>query len=91
MDPEQMDDMEALMEDKMEDKMTDKSGKSTKTVEEQLEEQDHEMCCCCICQCQTKETKKLACCGCFPIKFGVYIIGVITFALLVFLFVEVFY
>jgi len=49
------------------------------------------MCCCCICQCQTKETKDLACCGCFPIKFGVYAIGIITFCLLIFLFVEIFY
>ena len=35
MDPEQMDDMEAMMEEKMEDKMTAKSGKS---IQEQLEE-----------------------------------------------------
>jgi len=79
-----MDDMEALMEEKM-------SQKTAKTVEEQLEEQEHEMCCCCICQCQTKETKDLACCGCFPIKLGVYAIGIITFCLLLFLFVEIFY
>ena len=49
------------------------------------------MCCCCICQCQTKETKDLACCGCFPIKCGVYCIGIITFCLLLFLFIEIFY
>ena len=41
--------MEALMEDKM-------SAKTHKTVNEQLEEQDHEMCCCC---CKTSR-------GCSP-------------------------
>lgn len=89
-----MDDMEApmMMDDqKMEDKMTAKSQKSNQSVKSQLSEQDHEMCCCCICQCQTKETKELGCCGCFPIKCGVYCIGIITFALLMFLFVEIFY
>lgn len=98
MDPEP-DNMEAMMDEPMEDQemmmneemMEKMSQKTSKTVEEQIKHQDHEFCCCCVCQCQTEVTRNLACCGCFPIKCGVITIGVITFVLLILLFVEVFY
>jgi len=56
-----------------------------------LDNQEHEMILCCICQCSTKETRDLSCCGCFPIKFGVIMIGVITIFLCLAIFVELMY
>jgi amino acid transporter len=50
-----------------------------------------EMCCCCICQCSTKKTEDLSCCGCFPIKCGLVTIGGFTFAVTLFLLIEIFY
>lgn len=50
-----------------------------------------EMCCCCICQCSTKKTEDLSCCGCFPIKCGLVTIGAFTFAVTLFILIEIFY
>ena len=74
----------ALMEEKPE------SAKKL-TLDELCEQEEGCLCCCCICHCSVKETKDLACCGCFPIKCGVVAIGVATIFLFAAIFVEVFY
>merc|ERR1712010_313696 len=61
------------------------------TLDELAVEEEGCLCCCCICHCSVKETKDLACCGCFPIKRGVVTIGILTIALFAAIFVEVFY
>jgi hypothetical protein len=61
------------------------------TLDELAIEEEGCLCCCCICHCSVKETKDLACCGCFPIKCGVVTIGILTIALFAAMFAEVFY
>merc|ERR1719194_66746 len=51
------------------------------TLEEIAIEEEGCLCCCCVCHCSVKETKDLACCGCFPIKCGVVTIGILTILL----------
>jgi len=79
-------------EDAMLDKKDDEGDKKTEPAEEEEEkEEEHDMCCCCICQCSTEETKKLSCCGCFPIKCGLIVVGIIYCCLTVAMFIELFY
>merc|ERR1712100_816621 len=61
------------------------------TLDELAIEEEGCLCCCCICHCSVKETKDLACCGCFPIKCGVVTIGILTILLFTALFIEVFW
>ena len=53
--------------------------------------ENSEVCCCCICQCSRPETRKLSCCGCFPIKCGIVATGIFTLFLILITFVEIFY
>lgn len=80
--------------------MSEKAGSEKKSLldekkaTEANEEENpyvEEMCCCCICQCSTKKTEDLSCCGCFPIKCGLVTIGAFTFAVTLFLLIEIFY
>merc|ERR1712227_718388 len=80
-----MDEGMALMEEKQEE------APKKLTLEELTEKEEGCLCCCCICHCSVKETKDLACCGCFPIKCGVVTIGILTILLFAAIFVEVFY
>jgi hypothetical protein len=48
------------------------------------------MCCCCVCKCSEPETKDLGCCGCFPIKCGVIIIGFLIIVITVLVALELF-
>ena len=69
----------------------EKAAEETQADDETKNYEPHELCCCCVCNCSNEKTRNLGCCGCFPIKCGVISIGVILFALLLFLFIEVFY
>ena len=80
-----MDEGMALMENKEEE------PPKKLTLNELAIEEEGCLCCCCICHCSVKETKDLACCGCFPIKCGVVTIGILTIALFAAIFAEVFY
>ena len=55
------------------------------TLEEIAIEEEGCLCCCCVCHCSVKETKDLACCGCFPIKCGVLTIGIFTLLLAIYM------
>ena len=52
---------------------------------------DSEVCCCCICHCSEERTRSLSCFGCFPIKCGIVSTGILTVALIVSSFTEIFY
>lgn len=47
-------------------------------------------CCCCVCQCTETEYKDLTCCGCFPVKCGIYAIGIFAVMLCICIFAETF-
>jgi len=59
--------------------------------EEEFDESETCPCCCCFCQCSTHKTKDLKCFGCFPIKFGVALIGLLTIFLTVCIYCEIFF
>lgn len=61
-----------------------KEEKKGPTIEEQ-------MCCCCICRCQGEEDRPYSCCGCFPLKCGLIVIGILTIFVTLALFVEVYW
>ena len=92
-----MDDMEGMMDDaeKMDegDNQTEapEETPAKKTLGELALEEEGCLCCCCICHCSTKETIKEKCCCCFPIKCGVVVINLLTVALFVLLFLQVFF
>lgn len=54
-------------------------------------DEEPEMCCCFVCNLTPKKTKDLTCCCMVPIRCGVVLIGLLTIALLLFLFVDVGY
>ena len=66
------------------------SCKSTEASEEEREEDKYCACCCCLCHCSEREYRDLSCCGCFPVKCGIYSIGILAVALTVLIFVETF-
>merc|ERR1712167_120296 len=45
---------------------------------ERVRKIEEQMCCCCICRCQGEEDKWYSCCGCFPMKCGLIVIGILT-------------
>ena len=87
MSDEMMDEGMALMEEKEQAPQAPEKL----TLDELALKEEGCLCCCCICHCSVKETKDLACCGCFPIKCGVVAIGITTILLFTAVFVEVFY
>jgi len=48
------------------------------------------VCCCCLCHCSEKEYRDLSCFGCFPVKCGIYGIGLLTIFLTICIFLETF-
>ena len=63
---------------------------STQAPEEEPEELKYCACCCCLCHCSEREYRDLTCCGCFPVKCGIYAIGILAIFLTVLIFVETF-
>jgi len=76
------------MSEKMSEKMSDRQ--STQAPEEEPEELRYCICCCCLCHCSEREYRDLSCCGCLPVKCGIYTIGVFAVALTALIFVETF-
>ena len=72
----------------MSEKMSEKA--STQAPEEEPEELKYCACCCCLCHCSEREYRDLTCCGCFPVKCGIYAIGILAIFLTVLIFVETF-
>lgn len=75
------DEMDKLMED---DKKSEKKedDKKSEVSEDDPEPKDNTCpCCCCLCVCSNEFTEEASCCGCFPIKAGVILIGIFQFAL----------
>jgi len=75
--------MDAMMGD--DDKMS-KSDKSEKKDDDESSDDptpkdNLEPCCCCLCVCSNEFTVDRSCCGCFPIKCGIVVIGIFTFVL----------
>jgi heme/copper-type cytochrome/quinol oxidase subunit 4 len=63
---------------------------STRAPEEESEEERYCACCCCLCHCSDREYRDLSCCGCFPVKCGIYAIGILAVFLTVLIFAETF-
>lgn len=63
---------------------------STQAPEEEPEELKYCACCCCLCHCSEREYRDLTCCGCFPVKCGIYAIGILAVFLTALIFVETF-
>lgn len=63
---------------------------STQAPEEEPEELKFCACCCCLCHCSEREYRDLTCCGCFPVKCGIYAIGILAIVLTGVIFVETF-
>ena len=55
-----------------------------------IEEEEYCRFCCCLCACSKKEYEDLTCCGCFPIKCGIYCISLLALFLCLFIFAETF-
>lgn len=90
--------MEEMMmeEEKPEEKEEEKPEEMMEEEEEKDELQKKKddgafMICCCLCECTEERTKELSCCCFFPIKCGVYFIGIVILCLTLFLFLEIFY
>jgi len=65
--------------------------KSTQPSERpETEEEAYCPCCCCLCHCSDREYRDLSCCGCLPVKCGIYSIGILAVAVTVLIFVETF-
>jgi len=63
---------------------------STQAPEEEPEELRYCGCCCCLCDCSEREYRDLSCCGCFPVKCGIYTIGILAVLLTALIFLETF-
>jgi len=78
-----------MSEKQMSEQMSER--KSTKASERpETEEEAYCPCCCCLCHCSDREYRDLTCCGCFPVKCGIYSIGILAVALTVVIFLETF-
>jgi hypothetical protein len=64
---------------------------SDRTVTPWGREPTYEECCCCYCHCSDKETKDVTCCGCFPIRCGVLVIGILTVSFTLYMFCASFF
>lgn len=51
----------------------------------------YEECCCCFCHCSDSETRDVTCCGCFPIRCGVLVIGILTTCFTIYMFCASFF
>lgn len=58
--------------------------------EEESEDQRYCIFCCCLCHCSDREYRDLTCLGCFPVKCGIYAIGLLAVFLTVLIFAETF-
>jgi hypothetical protein len=63
---------------------------STQAPVEEPEELRYCVCCCCLCHCSEREYRDLSCCGCFPVKCGIYTIGILAVFVTVLIFAETF-
>ena len=94
MEPAAMMDEPAALEEKPAEEMAlmgDEAQDKTQAEEDEFDESETCPCCCCFCQCSTHETRDLKCFGCFPIRFGVALIGITTLFLTVAIYCEVFF
>ena len=90
-----MEPMEAQAEhmDKPEDEMAlmQADNNETKADADEPDLTETCPCCCCFCQCSTHKTADLKCFGCFPIRFGIALIGMLTVFLTIAIYCEVFF
>lgn len=63
---------------------------STKAGDDDIDENEYCPCCCCHCFCSEAKYRDLTCCGCFPIRCGIYLIGFFAILLLVVMFSNAF-
>lgn len=64
---------------------------STKHSEqEESEESRYCSCCCCLCDCSEQQYRDLSCCGCFPVRCGIYAIGILAVFVTIAIFLETF-
>jgi len=67
-------------EEKEEEKKEEDDKKETEASEDDPVPKDNlEPCCCCLCVCSNEFTEDRSCCGCFPIKCGIVVIGGFTY------------
>jgi hypothetical protein len=64
---------------------------SDRTVTPWGREPTYEECCCCYCHCSDRETKDVTCCGCFPIRCGVVVIGILVSCFTLYMFCATFF
>ena len=73
------------------DSLLNKSDDSNASTNlDEIEEEEYCRCCCCLCACSKPEWEDLTCCGCFPVKCGIYAIALLAVFLTLFIFVETF-
>jgi len=68
-----------MMDEKEEDKKSDDAKETEGSEDDPVPKDNLEPCCCCLCVCSNEFTEDRSCCGCFPIKCGIVVIGGFTY------------
>ena len=68
--------------------LMDNASQQTKANDDDIDETEYCHCCCCLCHCSTHDTRDLTCCGCFPVKCALVVIGIFACLLTVFIISE---
>jgi hypothetical protein len=63
---------------------------STQADEQESDEDQYCAFCCCLCHCSDRLYRDLTCCGCFPVRCGIYCIGLLAVVLTACIFLETF-
>jgi hypothetical protein len=70
--------------------MSENNDRQSTAASEENEEERFCSCCCCLCDCSERLWRDLSCFGCFPIKCGIYAIGLFAVFFTLVIFVETF-
>jgi hypothetical protein len=89
-DPMMMEEKKPSEKAMSEKAMSEKEENKSTAASEDLDESQFCSCCCCLCHCSDKEYRDLTCCGCLPIKCGIYSIGILAFFIATSIFLETF-
>lgn len=81
----------AKSEKKMSEKaMSEQMERQSTAASEESEDERFCSCCCCLCDCSERGWRDLTFLGCFPVKCGIYAIGILAVFVTIAIFVETF-
>ena len=70
--------------------MSEQMERQSTAASEESEDERYCSCCCCLCDCSERQWRDLTFLGCFPVKCGIYAIGILALFVTFVIFVETF-